>query len=83
MAVLFDADVPVHCGFINLLGADEQDQAGLVDARAGQLNGPVGAAVPGQLSPVTGLHTGRVPFVVRWHDTEPAVGDDWEDARSR
>jgi hypothetical protein len=79
MAVLFDADVPVHYGFINLLGADEEDQADLMDTRAGQVNGLLGAAAPGQLSLVTGLHTGRVPLVVRWHDTEPALGDEWED----
>jgi hypothetical protein len=79
MTVLFDADVPVHYGFINLLGVDEEDQADLMDTRAGQVNGLLGAAVPGQLSLVTGLHTGRVPLVVRWHDTVPAVGDEWEE----
>ncbi|MCO8269030.1 hypothetical protein M1L60_00335 [Actinoplanes sp. TRM 88003] len=78
MTDLFDADVPVHYGYINVL-ADEDDQADLMDTRAGQLNGLVGAAVPGQLSLVTGLHTGDVPLVVRWHDAEPAVGADWED----
>jgi hypothetical protein len=79
MAVLFDADVPVHYGFINLLGAGAEDQADLMDTRAGQVNGLAGAAAPGQLSLITGLHTGRVPLAVHWHDTEPAVGDDWED----
>jgi hypothetical protein len=78
MTVLFDADVPVHYGFIDLRRAYE-DQAGLMDTRAGQVNGLVGAAVPGQLSLVTGLHTGRVPLMVRWHDAEPAVGDEWEE----
>jgi hypothetical protein len=28
---------------------------------------------------VTGLHTGQVPLVVTWTETEPAVEDDWED----
>ena len=70
MIVLFEADVPVHYGFINVLGADE-DRADLMDARAGQVNGLLGAAVPGQLSLVTGLHTGRVPLVIAWHDTKP------------
>lgn len=31
MAVLFDADVPVHYGFINLFGADDEDQADLME----------------------------------------------------
>jgi hypothetical protein len=47
--------------------------------RIGQVNGLVGAAVPGQLSLITGLHTGRVPLVIRWHATEPPIGDDWEE----
>jgi hypothetical protein len=79
MTMLFEADVPVHYGFINLLGANDANQADLMAARAGQVNGLVGAAVPGQLSLVTALHTGRVPLVVRWHDTEPALGDEWAD----
>ena len=79
MMVLLDTDVPVHYGFLYLLGADAENQADLEDTRAGQVNGLVGAAAPGQLSLITGLHTGRVPLVIRWHDTEPAIGDDWEE----
>ncbi|GGN99943.1 hypothetical protein GCM10010112_94170 [Actinoplanes lobatus] len=78
MLVLFDAEVHVHYGFFNVLGADEE-QADLMDTRAGQVNGLIGAAVTGQLSLVTGLHTGRVPLMVRWHNTEPVVADQWAD----
>ncbi|NMO52306.1 hypothetical protein HH310_14000 [Actinoplanes sp. TBRC 11911] len=77
MMVLFDAAVPVHYGFIFLSG--DEDQPDLIDARAGQRNGLCGANAAGVLSMVTGLHTGRVPFVVEWHDTEPVLGDEWED----
>jgi hypothetical protein len=74
---LFEADVPVHYGFIFLSAKD--DQPDLMETRAGQRNGLCGAAVPGVLSMVTGLHTGRVPFVVEWHDAEPALDPEWEE----
>jgi hypothetical protein len=76
--MLFDGDVFVHYGFINLIGADDEP-AELMATRAGQRNGLMGAAVPGQLSLITGLHTGDVPLAVGWHDTEPTVGDEWEE----
>ena len=40
--------------------------------RRGQANGLLGAAVPGVLSFVTGLHTGAVPLQILWHDHAPA-----------
>jgi hypothetical protein len=77
VTVLFADDVPVHYGFIFLsCGDDEPD---LMQARAGQQNGLCGAAVPGVLSMVTGLHTGRVPLIVEWHDTVPTLDPGWED----
>ncbi|MDR7275298.1 hypothetical protein [Catenuloplanes atrovinosus] len=77
MAVLFDAEISVHYGFVML--SDGDDPPDLIESRAGQRNGLCGAAIPGGLAMVTGLHTGRVPFVVRWHDEEPPVGAEWED----
>ncbi|OJF11456.1 hypothetical protein [Couchioplanes caeruleus] len=77
MRVLFDAEMPVHYGFIWL--SSVEDLPDLMETRAGQRNGLCGAAVPGVLSMVTGLHTGRVPFVVQWHDTAPELDADWED----
>jgi hypothetical protein len=75
--ILFEAEVPVHYGYLFLSAVDEQPE--LMATRAGQRNGLCGAAVPGVLSMVTGLHTGRVPLAVRWHDAEPPLGPDWED----
>lgn len=46
----------------------------------GQVNGLCGAAVPGRLSLVTGLHTGYVRCTVELHPAEPPLGDDWEEA---
>jgi hypothetical protein len=80
MRVLFEAEIPVHYGFVNLSPAGGDNFPDLTDARAGQQNGLCGAAVPGALSMVTGLHTGRVPFRVEWHDAAPPLDGDWEEA---
>ncbi|MFJ3673246.1 hypothetical protein ACIPSE_42980 [Streptomyces sp. NPDC090106] len=53
--------------------------SGLSEAFAGQSGGLCGAAVPGELFLVTGLHTGSVGFVVEVHDEEPALDPVWED----
>lgn len=51
----------------------------LDDARAGQSNGLLGAAVPGALSLMFGLHTGPEPLRIEWSETEPPVEDAWEE----
>ncbi|MGY1501014.1 hypothetical protein ACW4TU_31285 [Streptomyces sp. QTS52] len=51
----------------------------LSEAFAGQRGGLCGAAVPGVLWLITGLHTGNVGFVVEVHDEEPALDPAWED----
>jgi hypothetical protein len=79
MIVLFDAEIHVHYGFLWLLADGEQQPADLLATRAGQRNGLCGAAVPGVLSMMTGLHTGNVPVTVRWHDEEPPLDDEWAD----
>ncbi|WP_240687293.1 hypothetical protein [Amycolatopsis suaedae] len=53
--------------------------AGLHEAFAGQRNGLCGAAEPGALFLVTGLHTGKVGFSVEWHDEAPPAGPEWEE----
>ncbi|BCY10221.1 hypothetical protein [Actinoplanes sp. L3-i22] len=77
--VLFDGEIEVHYGFIDLIEAGETDRPELRAARAGQLNGICGATEPGFLSLITGLHTGGVAFTMEWHDTEPPIGEDWEE----
>jgi hypothetical protein len=57
MTVLFADDVPVHYGFM-FLSPSTAGELDLSEARRGQVNGLCGAAVPGVLSLVTGLHTG-------------------------
>ncbi|GIF75610.1 hypothetical protein [Asanoa siamensis] len=77
MTVLFDGELHVHYRFVNL--TEEGEAPDLSRASGGQRNGLCGAAEPGALAMVTGLHTGEVPFVVTWHDTEPPVDDAWEE----
>lgn len=77
MTVLLDTDVHVHYGFLWLTAAEAPLPEG--DPRAGQENGLCGAAVPGALGMVTGLHTGSVPVRVEVLDVEPPLDEAWED----
>ncbi|HWS33528.1 MAG TPA: hypothetical protein VN408_12400 [Actinoplanes sp.] len=72
MIVLFDADVPAHYGFMFLTAGEVYPDLG--GTWAGQQNGLAGAATPGVLSMITGLHTGRVPLRIEWHTTAPEPG---------
>ncbi len=78
MSVLFAGLVFVHYGFL-YLGSDDDVGATLIEERAGQTNGLIGAQQPGRVSMITGLHTGEVSLTVEWLPTQPVVGDDWDD----
>jgi hypothetical protein len=78
MELIFDDTLFVHYRFVYLSPAYEEDPD-LDESRRGQVNGLLGAAVPGVLSLVTGTHTGDVPFRVEWHDTQPPLDGSWED----
>lgn len=77
MTVLLDTDVHVHYGFLWLTAADHPLPEG--DSRAGQDNGLCGAALPGALGMVTGLHTGSVPVRVEALDVAPQLDDAYEE----
>lgn len=77
MTVLLDIDVHVHYGFLCLTAPDAGVPEG--NPRAGQTNGLCGAAVPGALAMVTGLHTGAVPVRVEALEVAPPLDDSWED----
>ncbi len=77
VAVLFDGEIHVHYRFVNLVAEGEAPD--LSRACGGQHNGLCGAAEPGALAMVTGLHTGAVAFTVTWQDTEPRLDDGWEE----
>ncbi|MEU4192829.1 hypothetical protein AB0E69_13080 [Kribbella sp. NPDC026611] len=55
------------------------DSSSLEDCFAGQQNGLCGAAVPGKLFLITGLHTGHVGFTVELYDEQPPLDDTWEE----
>ena len=75
---LFDELLDVHYGFFSLCSGVEPDPE--LEARVGQVNGLLGALVPGQLLLVTGLHTGQVPLRIEWSESTPALpGPEWED----
>jgi len=46
---------------------------------AGQVNGLLGAALPGRLQLTTGLHTGDVGLRMIVAECPPPVGPEWED----
>ncbi|MEA5362748.1 hypothetical protein VA596_24645 [Amycolatopsis sp., V23-08] len=72
MRTVVDGEVNVHYGqiYVHSEGGDPFD-GDLTACFAGQRNGLCGAAVPGTLFLITGLHTGKVGFTAEVHDTEP------------
>ncbi|WP_299541751.1 hypothetical protein [uncultured Streptomyces sp.] len=72
-------EVHVHYGQIYVESDPDEANPGLSEAFAGQSGGLCGAAVPGALFLVTGLHTGSVGFVVEVHGEDPLLDPVWED----
>jgi hypothetical protein len=77
MVRLLDDEVEVHYGQIYVGG--ELDELELSECFAGQQNGLCGAAVPGCLFLITGLHTGPVGFAVELYDGPPPLDETWEE----
>ncbi len=76
--VLFDGKVWVHYRFVYVHDSEGREWE-IGDECRGQLNGLCGAADPGLLSLVTGLHTGEVGFTVELCTAEPPLDDMWEE----
>ncbi|KAA5829206.1 hypothetical protein F1721_26435 [Saccharopolyspora hirsuta] len=74
---LFDGEVPVHYGQVYVESGGEY--LDLQKSLAGQRNGLLGAAEPGGLFLITGLHTGDVGFTVELHEQAPPLDDTWEE----
>ncbi|HZX04105.1 hypothetical protein [Kribbella sp.] len=70
---------PARVAYSQIYVESGADWADLGECFAGQQNGLCGAAVPGTLFLITGLHTGEVQFTVEVHDTMPTVEYDAED----
>lgn len=77
--LLLDTTIEVHYRFLNLHSRSAGGASDPGDGRRGQVNGLCGAAVPGELSMVTGTHTGPVHVMVELHDAEPPLDDVWEE----
>jgi hypothetical protein len=67
----------VHYGQIYVESGE--DYPDLAECFGGQSNGLCGAAMPGILFLITGLHTGEVGFTVELYDAPPPIDDDWQE----
>jgi hypothetical protein len=77
MTTLMSGDAWVHYGQIYVDSGSSTPE--LTECFAGQRNGLCGAAVPGFLFLITGLHTGRIGFSVELLDVPPELDAGWED----
>ena len=64
---------PVWVHYAQIYVESSENYADLGECFGGQWNGLCGAAVDGKLFLITGLHTGKVGFVVEVHDKMPSV----------
>ncbi|MGA4541343.1 hypothetical protein ACPA54_15280 [Uniformispora flossi] len=78
MRTVFDGDVDVAYMSMYVDARDDWARS-LGSAVGGQENGICGAAEPGHLQLITGMHTGHVRLTIEIHDTAPALDDHWED----
>ena len=78
MPTTFITHMAVHYGFV-AIGPKSDWNPHVVVAAEGQQNGLLGGRVQHSLTMVTGLHTGRLPFVVTWHDSPAPVDPEQED----
>ncbi|WP_405647870.1 hypothetical protein [Streptomyces uncialis] len=74
-----EGNVEVHYSQIYVESDPDGDFPELAEALGGQRNGLCGAATPGLLWLITGLHTGSVVFTVEVHDQAPPLDDGWEE----
>ncbi|MFH8976254.1 hypothetical protein [Streptomyces sp. NPDC017890] len=79
MRTVYSGELHVSHGQFYVDSRRDGGGPGRPPACAGQTNGLCGAAVPGHLLLVTGLHTGRVGLTVEVHGAAPPLDDDWED----
>ena len=78
MPIVFDQEIHVHYGQFYV-----QDQTPfeteMNESFGGQANGLCGAAVPGLLFLITGLHTGQTRVTIEVLDAPAPIGDEWEE----
>lgn len=79
MQTVFQGEVVVDYGQAYLVSDSSWPEDPMGGAFPGQVNGLCGAALPGFLFLVTGLHDGPVGFTVELHDKQPSIEEIWED----
>ncbi|WP_435243275.1 hypothetical protein [Streptomyces cucumeris] len=79
MRTVLDDEVDVSYSQIYVKSEEAPDFGGMDDTFGGQSNGLCGAAWPGTLWLVTGLHYGGVGIRVDVHDECPELDDSWEE----
>lgn len=70
---------PAWVSYAQIYVESSEDSSSMEECFAGQRNGLCGAAAPGRLFLLTGLHTGQVAFAVELYDDEPVIDDSWEE----
>ena len=78
MTRIFEGRLKVNYGQA-YVESSEHRGVGLEESFCGQINGLCGAAYPGSLFLITGLHTGYVGFTLDVLDTPPSLDDVWEE----
>lgn len=78
MPRIFDGHFYVHYG-LGYVESEGEVFEYIGDAFQGQSNGICGAACPGNLVLITGLHTGEVNLMIDVLDTPPSFDDTWEE----
>jgi hypothetical protein len=76
---VYDGEIHVHYGQFYVTSDDDRSIPGLHEAFAGQRTGLCGAAEPGRLWLITGLHTGNVGLTAELHDEPPPPDAAWEE----
>jgi hypothetical protein len=77
--VVFDGRLHVHYGQAYVFSGDADETADMEACFRGQTSGLIGAALPGELFLLTGLHTGEVAFRVEVASFEPSLEGAWEE----
>ena len=78
VSIVFDQEIHVHYGQFYV---ESRTDAffDLNESLGGQANGLCGAAVPGLLFLITGLHTGHTRVTIELLDASAPIRDEWEE----
>jgi len=78
VSIVFDREIHVHYGQFYVESRTDSFFE-LTESLGGQANGLCGAAVPGLLYLITGLHTGSTRITIEVLDAPAPIGNEWQD----